>query len=114
MRCGLAFPERALMGRCTPVSSATGARARVAPCAYFGAQPFFLLKEQCFLASPFLHFFFDLAFLQSFLTCFLESFLAFLAFLADSFFLLFFFFFFESSSARACPPRRRRGPSARA
>ena len=40
---------------------------------YLGAQPFFLLNLQFFLASPFLHFFLDFfAFLQSFLTCFFE------------------------------------------
>ena len=42
--------------------------------AYLGTQPFFLLNLQFFLASPFLHFFFDFfAFLQSFLTRFFES-----------------------------------------
>ena len=43
--------------------------------AYLGTQPFFLLNLQFFLASPFLHFFLDFfAVLQSFLTCFFESF----------------------------------------
>ena len=43
--------------------------------AYLGTHPFFLLNLQLFLASPFLHFFLDFfAVLQSFLTCFFESF----------------------------------------
>ena len=64
--------------------------------AYLGTQPFFLLNLQFFLASPFLHFFFDFfAFLQSFLTCFFESFF-FLLFLF--FFLTFLLFSFSSSS----------------
>ena len=42
--------------------------------AYLGTHPSLLLNLQLFLASPFLHFFFDFfAFLQSSLTCFFES-----------------------------------------